>query len=54
MYLKDRELAIRWWSRRTKDEKKENLERCKIKRDNLNSLTGSEIEHIWKTQPHND
>jgi len=53
MELKDRELAIRWWNRKTTEEKKELIKRAKFSRDNFNTLTGNEIEWIWRNQPYN-
>lgn len=51
MELKDRELAIRWWCRRTPKEQRElGDEHLKVHRDNLESITGSEAEWIWKAQ----
>ena len=50
MELTDRELAIRWWDRRTSEEKLELTKELKIPRTNLDSLTGSEIEYVWRKQ----
>ena len=52
MELKDRELAIRWWKRRTLAEQVLLLEQAGLHR-RLESLTGREIEWIWRKQPHN-
>ena len=48
MELKDRELAIRWWNRRDKDKQIEILISQNVRNRTLESLTGSEIEYIWK------
>lgn len=50
MELTDRELSIRWWGRRTHKEKMELTKELKIIRTNLDSLTGSEIEWVWRKQ----
>lgn len=54
MELNDRQLAIRWWYKKTDLEKLELSKRAKFPRENFKSLTGSEIEWIWKNQPYND
>ena len=53
MDLTDRELAIRWWSRKSITEKKEFAKRSRFPRENFESLTGNEIEWIWRNQPYN-
>ena len=50
MELRDRELAFRWWSRRTTEEKEEIMKQLKIPCEDITSITGSEIEWIWRTQ----
>lgn len=56
MELTDRELALRWWRRKTIQEKKELMDQVKFPisiRHHL-TLTGNEIEWIWRNQPYND
>lgn len=53
MELTDRELALRWWRRKSTKEKIELAKQAKFPRDNFNSLTGNEIEWIWLNQPYN-
>lgn len=53
MELTDRELAIRWWNRKTATEKIELAKQSKFPWDNIESLTGNEIEWIWRNQPYN-
>lgn len=52
MELKDRELAIRWWKRRTLPEQVILLEESGLHR-RTEKLTDREIEYIWINQPHN-
>ena len=52
MELTDRELAIRWWGRRTTEEKQELVKQAQIPRENIDSFTGREIEWIWRNQPY--
>jgi hypothetical protein len=55
MELSDRELAFRWWNRKTNDEKTELAKQAKIIVDDrdFDTLTGNEIEYIWKNQSFN-
>lgn len=53
MYLTDRELAMRWWERKTDDEKIKLSKEAKYPRSNFTSFTGNEIEYIWRNQPYN-
>lgn len=50
MELTDRELAIRWWTRKSNTEKWELLYSLNIYRERISSLTGFEIENIWRKQ----
>jgi len=47
MELTDRELAIRWWSTRTDEEKEKLTESVTIVRE---TLVDSEIEYVWRKQ----
>ncbi len=51
----DRELALRWWSRKPTQEKIELTKQVKIsiKNRDFKTLTGNEIEWIWRNQPYN-
>ncbi len=55
MGFTDRELALNWWERKSIQEKSELVKQAKIQIENrrYNSLTGNEIEWIWKNQPYN-
>jgi len=55
MELTDRELALRWWNRKPIQEKTELAKQAKFSIENrdYNTLTGSEIEWIWRNQPYN-
>jgi len=55
MDLKDRELAIRWWNRKTNQERIEISKQTKFSVENrdYNTLTGNEIEWVFRNQPHN-
>lgn len=53
MELSDRELALRWWKRKTTEEKIEFAEKATFPSRNAETLTGREIEWIWRNQPHN-
>ena len=55
MELKDRELALRWWNRKSDKEKIEFAIKAKFKIDNkdLKTFTCNEIELIWRNQPYN-
>lgn len=55
MELTDRELAMRWWNRKSDEEKTEALKSvgdALLQRD-PNTLTGREIEWVWRNQPYN-
>lgn len=51
----DRGLALRWWERKTIEERKElaKLAKLQFEHRDFRTLTGSEIEWIWRNQPHN-
>jgi len=53
--MRDRELALRWWNRKSTQEKTELAKQAKIpvKGRYHNTLTGNEIEWIWRNQPCN-
>jgi len=53
MELTDSELAIRWWKRKSSEEKVELLKLVKIQNYNFDSLTNNQIEWIWRNQPYN-
>lgn len=55
MELTDRELALRWWNRKSIQERTELAKQAKIPVENrdYNTLTGNEIEWIWRNQPYN-
>lgn len=55
MELTDRELALRWWNRKSTQERTELAKQAKFTVENrdYNTLTGNEIEWIWRNQPHN-
>lgn len=53
MELTDRELAIRWFNQKTDAEKAKLAMEAKFPRPNYSTLTGSEIEYIWRNQKHN-
>jgi hypothetical protein len=53
MELTDRELAIRWWNRKSTQEKTELAKKATFPERNFTTLTGREIEWIWRNQPHN-
>ncbi len=50
MELTDRELAVRWWNRKTTTEKIEELKKSGLIREGVNALTESEKEWIWRNQ----
>lgn len=50
MELTDRELAVRWWNRKSTIEKVEELKKAGLKRENVNKLSESEMEWIWRNQ----
>lgn len=50
MELSDRELALRWWKRKSLKEKDEFCSEISRKPE---TLTGREIEWIWRNQAHN-
>lgn len=56
MELTDRELALRWWKRKSTQEKTELAKqaRVSVENRNFNTLTGNEIEWIWRNQPYNN
>ena len=49
MELNDRDLALRWWGRRTTQEKII-LTNNKFSKIQLSQLTGLEIEIVWRKQ----
>jgi len=53
--LTDRELALRWWNRKSIQERTELAKQAKFTVENrdYNTLTGNEIEWIWRNQPYN-
>lgn len=55
MELTDRELSLRWWNRKCIKEKNEFAKQTKFPIENrdYNTLTGDEIEWIWRNQPYN-
>ena len=55
MDLTDRELALRWWNRKSIQEKIEVAKQTKISIENrdFNTLTGNEIEWVWRNQLYN-
>lgn len=53
MELKDRELAIRWWNRKSTQEKTELAKKAIFPKRDFSTLTGREIEWIWCNQPYN-
>lgn len=55
MELTDREISLRWWNRKSDNEKTElaKLAKIKIQNRDFKTLTGSEIEYIWRNQPYN-
>jgi len=55
MDLTDRELSLRWWNRKTIQEKIELARQAKftVKVRDYNTLTDNEIEWIWRNQPYN-
>jgi hypothetical protein len=50
MELTDRELAVRWWNRKSTIEKVEELKKAGLKREDVNKLSESEMEWIWRNQ----
>lgn len=50
MTMSNRELAIKWWNGKTTEEKIELEKKVKYPRDNYKSLTGREIEDIWRNE----
>jgi hypothetical protein len=55
MELTDRELALRWWNRKNIQERTELAKQAKFPVEGIdyNTLTGNEIEWIWRNQPYN-
>jgi hypothetical protein len=55
MELTDRELALRWWKRKTIEEKNELAKQAKFSLENRNvqKLTDNDIDWIWRNQPYN-
>jgi hypothetical protein len=55
MELTDRELALRWWNRKTIQERTEFAKQAKfqVEGSDFKTLTGSEIDWIWRDQPYN-
>jgi hypothetical protein len=53
MELTDRELALRWWNRKSIQERTEIAKKANFKLENrdLQTLRGREIEWIWRNQP---
>ena len=50
MELTDRELAVRWWNRKSTTEKVEELKKSGLKREDVNKLSESEMEWVWRNQ----
>jgi len=53
MELTDRELALRWWNRKSTQEKTELAKKATFPERDLRTLTGNEIEWIWRNQLYN-
>lgn len=55
MKVTDRELALRWWNKKSIQEKNELAKQAKFQIENRNfkTLTGNEIEWIWRNQQYN-
>ena len=55
MELTDRELALRWWNRKSNQERTRLVKQAKfsIEGRDLTTLSSSEIEWIWRNQPYN-
>jgi hypothetical protein len=55
MELTDRELALRWWNRKSIQERARLVKQAKfsIEGSDLTTLSSSEIEWIWRNQPYN-
>jgi hypothetical protein len=55
MELTDRELALRWWNRKSIQERARLVKQAKfsIEGSHLTTLSSSEIEWIWRNQPYN-
>lgn len=53
MELTDRELSLRWWNRKSINEKIELAKKATFPEIYFSGLTDREIEWIWKNQPHN-
>jgi hypothetical protein len=53
MELTDRELAVRWWNRKSTIEKVEELKKAGLKEEDIKKVNESEMEWIWRNQPHN-
>jgi hypothetical protein len=53
MKFTDRELELKWWNRRSTQERTELAKQSKlvVEGRNHNTLTGREIEWIWRKQP---
>ena len=50
MELTDRELAVRWWNRKSTIEKVEELKKAGLKREDVKKVSESEMEWIWRNQ----
>jgi hypothetical protein len=50
MELTDRELAVRWSNRKSTIEKVEELKKAGLKKEDVNKLSESEMEWIWRNQ----
>lgn len=48
--LTDRELAIRWWNRKSKEDKLDLIDKVGLKLRTNEALTLLGIEHIWRSQ----
>ena len=55
MELTNRKLALRWWDRKSIQERTELAKQAKFPVENrdYNTLTGNEIEWILRNQPYN-
>jgi hypothetical protein len=55
MELTDRELSLKWWNRKSIQEIIELAKQAKFQIENrdIKTLTGNEIEWIWRNQPYN-
>ncbi len=50
MELTDRELAVIWWNRKSTEEKLNELKKVGLKREDVNKLSQSEMEWVWRNQ----